>query len=107
MQGAAMVSSSTVNKWLLVLPLFWMLVRPRNCPGNAPEKFVLGATTKAMPWALRSVYTDKIANTKDVENVRPSPLGQVGPGRTWAKKVDYEHLDRGVGNTAVSQESRS
>ena len=50
--GLRMVSSSTAKTWLVALPLFWLLKRPRNWLGDAADRFLLGATKKASPLPL-------------------------------------------------------
>ncbi|KAJ1256869.1 hypothetical protein BS78_K278300 [Paspalum vaginatum] len=50
--GLRMVSSSTAKMWFVVLPLFWLLKRPRNWLGDAADRFLMGATKKASPLPL-------------------------------------------------------
>ncbi|OAY79894.1 hypothetical protein ACMD2_22799 [Ananas comosus] len=61
------VSSSTATMWLVALLLLLMLNKPKYSDGRASEKFVEGVITKAIPWPLRSAYSDTMAKAKVVE----------------------------------------
>jgi len=52
--------------WLLALPSLPLLRRPMYC-AHVFERFLVGATKKAMPSALMSAWTERIANTKEME----------------------------------------
>ncbi|XBJ23759.1 hypothetical protein VPH35_001810 [Triticum aestivum] len=68
--GLRMVSSSTAKTWLLALPLFWGLKRPRNWLGDAMDRFLVGATKKARPLPPTVTRSVTMANTKVVEKDR-------------------------------------